>query len=104
MKKSKSRSIFNKLFSSYLIIIFILPLMIFLFSLNLIRDHNIKILSDGLREKAVVYSPIVLDLYENSKIEKIDSVVKLAGNEISSRITVVAVGSRLGESLRPRQR
>ena len=99
MKTIKRNSIFNKIFSSYFVIIIVLPILIFFFSLNLIRDYSIKILSDALEEKAIIFSPVIIDHIEKSKINTIDTTVKRISENLHSRITIIAIdGNVLGDS------
>ncbi len=84
------KSIFTKIFVSYVIIIVIITVLLALISLPIIRKHYIDTLAEELRNIVltlhVKMEPIVLA----KQYSELDELVKQLGRAINTRITVIA--------------
>lgn len=92
-------SIFIKIVSGYLVIIFILSTLIIIFTDEMVKSFYIKQLSIDLKKSIVLFSPQILNLIRNKKYEEIDGLIKSLGKETKIRITVIGPdGFVIGDS------
>lgn len=92
-------SIFIKIVSGYLVIIFTLSTLIIIFPDELIKNFYIKQLSINLKKSIVLFSPQVLNLLGNKNYTELDKLAKSLGKETKIRITVIDTdGVVLGDS------
>ncbi len=84
------KSIFFKIFYCFCLIIFLISILVFVFSFKTIRHHYINTLSLELKNLAYALKLQVLPFIERKDYNGLDSLVKSVGKKIKTRITVIA--------------
>lgn len=82
-------TIFFKLFSGFLLVIFTFTCFLLLFSLSTIRNFYLDMLAHDLEKQGETLKLKVIPLLENDGLEELDLFVKKFGTDINTRITVV---------------
>jgi two-component system phosphate regulon sensor histidine kinase PhoR len=82
-------TIFFKLFSGFLLVIFTFTCFLLLFSLSTIRNFFLDMLAHDLEKQGETLKLKVIPLLENDGLEELDLFVKKFGTDINTRITVV---------------
>lgn len=83
-------SLFFKIFSGFCLIILLLSILVFFFSLRTIRYHYIDTLSLNLKNLAYTLKLKILPLIEEKDFKRLDFLTKEIGKSIKTRITVIA--------------
>ncbi len=97
MKRPSSS--FVRIFFSFLIIIAVLILSIYFFSYRIIRAHHINTLTQNLGKISRSLTGEIKTFILNNELQKIDDYVKKMGEQINTRLTVIAPqGWVLGDS------
>jgi len=86
----KRYSFFHKLFTSYGFIILILTGLIYYFSFQVTYAHHIDLLKSQLHNQANLLKSQFKEPLLNENIAEIDSIVKVAGKDIATRITLIS--------------
>jgi two-component system phosphate regulon sensor histidine kinase PhoR len=89
------KSIFFKTFFSYLLIMVLVLLLVFLFSANIIKTHYLDSVQRGLGQLATALRRDFVPLLVAQDASALDSLVKEQGKEIDVRITVIAADGRV---------
>jgi len=84
------RKFFVRTFISYVVIIVLVFLVIFLFTQSTIRHYYIENLKNHLGQVGHSLKPKVTDLYEEKDWQGLDRLAKEVGKQIDIRITVIA--------------
>jgi two-component system phosphate regulon sensor histidine kinase PhoR len=93
------RSLFLKIFAGYFLIVFLLSIVILLFSFSAIRSHYLNTLTKDLKGLAQVLKGRVIPYIEESRFQELDAFSKEMGKTIMTRITIVnAEGLVLADS------
>jgi len=93
------RSIFFKVFSSYVLLLFSLTALFLLFSFRTIKIHYLNTLARDLENLGHGLDVSVLSLLEENRLDELDAFLKRLGKEINTRLTVVdAEGVVLADS------
>jgi two-component system, OmpR family, phosphate regulon sensor histidine kinase PhoR len=83
------KKIFTKIFIGYLTVILILTIFFLFFSFRIIRDSYQNSL---IQDLVALNHPVSLEitpLLKDNKIIEMDSIVKIIGNDINARITII---------------
>lgn len=83
------KSIFLKVFGSYVLLLFSLTVLFLLFSFRTIKSHYLNTLARDLENLGRVMHPTVLSLLEGRRFAELDAFLKKQGNEIRTRLTVI---------------
>ncbi|MBI5375069.1 MAG: HAMP domain-containing protein [Candidatus Schekmanbacteria bacterium] len=83
------RTIFTKILSGYLVIIFSLCSLILIFSFNTIKSHYIQLLEQDLTRLALSVKVTIAPMLEEKKYNDIDALIKTTGPELNTRITII---------------
>ena len=86
----QKRSIFSRIFTGYLLIVFVLSGLILVFSFKTIKDHYIDTFTGNLKNLGIILNLKITPLLEENRRGELDSFVKKLGKEINTRITVIA--------------
>ncbi len=89
------RSFFSKIFMGYLLIIFALSSLIFVLSLNTIREFYQDTLTDHLKTLAYALNPEVADFLDGNRANEVDGFIKTLGRKIQTRVTLIAPDGRV---------
>lgn len=93
------RSIFLKVFATTLILLLLLALAFLLFSLRTIRSHYLRTLERDLENLGLLLQSSVLSFVEQGNLKELDHYLKMQGNQIKTRLTVIDLeGTVLGDS------
>jgi two-component system phosphate regulon sensor histidine kinase PhoR len=93
------RSLFLKIFAGYFLIVFLLSIVILLFSFSAIRSHYLNTLTEDLDRLAQVLKGRVIPYIEESRFQELDAFSKELGKTAKTRITIVnAEGVVLADS------
>ena len=85
------KSIFLKIFCTYLLIVAILSSSILVFSFNTIRNHYIETLTHDLRNLGTSLLLKAAPLFKEKSFEELDVLVKRLGKDINTRITIINI-------------
>jgi len=80
---------FVRTFISYVIIIFMVLVLIFLFSQSTIRNFYIENLKTQLKQVGFALKPKAVELYDAADLDGMDRLAKEVGKEVEIRITVI---------------
>ncbi|MEO0092724.1 MAG: ATP-binding protein [candidate division WOR-3 bacterium] len=80
---------FFKLFVSYLLITIALTGLILIFSFRTIKDHYINALANNLKNIGNTFAWEITPLLEWKKFQELDSLVKVIGDKLDMRLTVI---------------
>jgi len=83
------RSLFLKIFSGYFLIVFLLSLVILLFSFSAIRSHYLNTLTEDLERLAQALKSRVIPYIEENRFQELDAFSKELGKTVKTRITIV---------------
>ena len=83
------RTIFKKILSGYLVIIFSLCSLILIFSFDTIKTHYIQLLEQDLIRLALSMKITIAPMLEEKKYNDIDTLIKTMGPELNTRITII---------------
>jgi two-component system phosphate regulon sensor histidine kinase PhoR len=83
------RSIFLKVFSSYVLLLFSLTALFLLFSFRTIKSHYLNILARDLENLSRGLDASILSLLEQNRLDELDAFSKRLGKEINTRLTVI---------------
>ncbi len=83
------RSIFLKVFSSYVLLLFSLTALFLLFSFRTIKSHYLNILARGLENLSHGLNVSILSMLEENRLDELDAFLKRLGKKINTRLTVV---------------
>jgi two-component system phosphate regulon sensor histidine kinase PhoR len=89
------KSIYFKTFFSYLLIMGLVVLLVYLFSANIIRTQYLDSVHRGLGQLATALQRNYVPLLVAQDDPSLDKLVKEQGKEIDVRITVIATGGRV---------
>jgi two-component system, OmpR family, phosphate regulon sensor histidine kinase PhoR len=89
------KSIFLKTFFSYLLIMVLVVLLVFLFSANIIRNQYLDSVHRGLGQLAASLQRNFVQLLVTQDAALLDNLVKEQGKEMDIRITVIAADGRV---------
>jgi two-component system phosphate regulon sensor histidine kinase PhoR len=89
------KSIFFKTFFSYLLIMVLVVLLVFLFSANIIRSQHLDSVQRGLGQLAASLRRNFVPLLITQEAASLDNLVKELGKETGVRITVIATDGRV---------
>ncbi|MDD5244837.1 MAG: ATP-binding protein [Syntrophorhabdaceae bacterium] len=89
------KTIFFKIFGGYLIIIIILSALILSFSFSMMRHYHIETVANSLKNMAMVLSTQLSPMLSDNNMQRLDATVKESGQEIHTRITVIAVDGKV---------
>ena len=93
------RSLFLKIFGGYFLVVFLLSIVILLFSFSTIRSHYLNTLTKDLERLAQVLKGRVIPYMEESRFHELDRLSKELGKTVQTRITIVnAEGVVLADS------
>jgi two-component system phosphate regulon sensor histidine kinase PhoR len=82
-------SIFVKIFGGYLLIVIVILAITFPFSFRAIRHHHIDTLTDNLKNLCITLKLKISPPLENNHIEELDTLIKVLGKQIDTRITII---------------
>jgi two-component system phosphate regulon sensor histidine kinase PhoR len=85
------RSLFLKIFAGYFLIVFLLSVVILLFSFSAIRSHCLNTLTEDLERLAQALKGRVIPYIEESRFQELDAFSKELGKTAKTRITIVNV-------------
>jgi two-component system phosphate regulon sensor histidine kinase PhoR len=85
------RSLFLKIFAGYFLIVFLLSIVILLFSFSAIRSHYLNTLTEDLERLAQALKGRVIPYIEESRLQELDVFSKELGKTAKTRITIVNV-------------
>ncbi|MCP5109102.1 MAG: HAMP domain-containing protein [bacterium] len=88
-KRVPRRGFFVRTFTSYVIIILMVFVLIFLFSQGTIRNFYIENLETRLKQVGHALMPKAVELYDEADIEGMDRLAKEVGQQVDMRITVI---------------
>lgn len=83
------RSVFFRIFSGYLLIIFAISSLFLSFSFKMIRQHYIQTLTTDLEDIAVTLQLKIVPLLKEGNNKQLDSLIKDLGRRIDTRITIM---------------
>lgn len=83
------RSVFFRIFSGYLLIIFAISSLFLSFSFKMIRQHYIQTLTTDLEDIAVTLQLKIVPLLKEGNNKQLDSLIKDLGKRIDTRITIM---------------
>jgi len=83
------RSLFLKIFGGYFLVVFLLSIVILLFSFSTIRSHYLNTLTKDLERLAQVLKGRVIPYMEESRFHELDRLSKELGKAVKARITIV---------------
>ncbi len=83
--------ILSKIFLGFLAVIVILTAVILIFSYNIIWDNYENTLIQNLIDNSKILDYYISPLLKNEEYDKLDSLVKLIGNDINIRITIIGL-------------
>ncbi len=93
------RSIFLRVFGSYVLLVFSLTALFLLFSFRTIKSHYLNILARDLENLSRGLDLSILSLVEENRLDELDAWLKRLGKRINTRLTVVdAEGVVLADS------
>ena len=82
-------SLFLKIFAGYFLIVFLLSLVILLFSFSAIRSHYLNTLTEDLERLAQALKSRVIPYIEENRFQELDAFSKELGKTVKTRITIV---------------
>ena len=95
----KENKFFIKIFSGYIIVIFILSSLILLISFRYVKNHYINSLTNDLVHLNYSIEDMICPLLIANEIDQLDEYIKKLGKRIDTRITVIDLtGAVLGDS------
>ncbi len=83
------KRIFRKIFIAYLVVIVILTTTILYFSFSIIKENYQYNLIETLTNENSPVVRVIVPLIQESKFKEMDSLVKVMGNDIKVRITII---------------
>ncbi|MDH7511704.1 MAG: ATP-binding protein [Clostridiales bacterium] len=86
------RSIFLRVFGSYVLLLFLLAALFLLFSFRTIKSHYLNILARDLQNLSRGLDISILSLVEENRLDELDAFLKNLGKRINTRLTVVDAG------------
>ncbi|MDQ1265307.1 MAG: two-component system, OmpR family, phosphate regulon sensor histidine kinase PhoR [Bacteroidota bacterium] len=93
------RSIFWKIFGSFLLTIFILSSLILAYSFNTIRSYYYDFSVEDLKNMNFIVRERIYPFFDKGDFQGLDSLIKYLGNNINKRITIIdASGIVLADS------
>ncbi|MGR3294443.1 MAG: ATP-binding protein [Candidatus Scalindua sp.] len=82
-------SIFIKIFGGYLLIVVVILAITFPLSFRAIRHHHISTLTSNLKNLCITLNLKIFPLLENNQIKELDTIIKVLGKQIDTRITII---------------
>lgn len=82
-------SIFVKIFGGYLLIVIVILAITFPLSFRAIRHHHISTLTGNLKNLCITLNLKILPLLENNQSKELDTLIKVLGKQIDTRITII---------------
>jgi two-component system phosphate regulon sensor histidine kinase PhoR len=89
------KSIFLKIFSCFLLIVFILSGLILTFSFNAIKDYYIESTAEHLRNLGITLEEQVVPFLEKNNARGLDDLAKRLGRKIHARITIISLDGKV---------
>ncbi len=89
------KSVFSKIFLSYLVLIALFVGIILFFSFKLIRQHYLRSFTESLKNISCVLRPQVVSYIESGKFRELDSFINDLSKRVNVRITIFSMDGKV---------